>query len=707
MKARLSTPSIALCATASVSKRTLMKCATEVSLIITYSPLYASLVCDKLASECAHWSSTTFDAADHCHASDKGLNAKHYKTLRDASKRGSILTPASYNSGSAADITSILLDRLNNIESMVDNYLPGSNRGAKGPFKPDNPAAKKDKTLTKCRKCSYYNKFEHMNFTKSVGGSDIKAHRTGPCDWCHACGRVASTKDFQKEQSKKYEVETGDAILGTKDIPFTVKAHDPRKLEVISNYWTENEGSPKWVYSEADMENDFYRHRIGKQPTLLYILQSIPVTENDAIPEGGDPRRNDIYIGGNESEQKPSVCENEAILLENKADLSLLQEVYFFGSSDSVIGTTLTSTWNKTRRNGVSFASAVCTLFSGPLCSRYLLSTYQNIQITVYLKKNSFVETHVAGSFERQRLRKALFSRLLGCFYNVFPFKLSDLTNGIHVKPLSKSSKESILRSGRTGLRPNILTEDERMNLLDDIGNDAGVKAYNKEVDDVSKRLSFKASTRTEDCGVVADRDATFVGTLKCITSASLVDDVSAKDQYYGTLLGHQSGISSKLGVASTHRNMRNKDSRSFHSTDAHINPSFGFTSYLDPKEYGLMDNLLPSFTRVNKRCNTMNGLLQQCENLGHAPAGQAEGLNVKLFDFQSQAVGWALDREREGGVERFLWTKLPDKSRLVLLNKKATEPCQLYYSPVLDMFRTSEPPDIRGGLIASQMGLG
>ena len=322
--------------------------------------------------------------------------------------------------------------------------------------------------------------------------------------------------------------------------------------------------------------------------------------------------------------------------------------------------------------------------------------------MTVHLKKKCFVENYV-GNSDRQKTRKALFSRLLGSFYNIFPFKLSDLTNGVHVKPLSEVEKKNILRIGNTGLPASTLTNDEQNNLLDDFSDDI-VKAYNEEVDEFSKKLSFKASTRTEDCGVVADNDVTFAGTIKRITSAALVDDVSQKDRHRKQILGHHSGISSKLGVASTHRNMRCANSTKLHDN---LNPTFGFTSYLDPKEYGLTENLLGSLKRVNRRCRTMNGLLQQLENLGHAPASQAEGLNVKLFDFQRQAVGWALDREREGGVERFLWTKLPDQSRRVMLNRKKTEPCQLYYSPVLDMFRTSKPSDVRGGLIAAQLGLG
>jgi len=324
--------------------------------------------------------------------------------------------------------------------------------------------------------------------------------------------------------------------------------------------------------------------------------------------------------------------------------------------------------------------------------------------MTVHLRQKCFVETN-SGSTNRQQQRVALFSRLLGCWYDVFPFKLSDLTSGIHVKPLSERRKKDILSNGNTGLVPNALTEEERKELLNDVEDDAVVKAYNEEVDEVSKTMSFKASVRSEDCGVVADSDVTFSGTLKRIASACLVDDVCEKAIDYRLPLG-LTGAASKLGIVSTHRSMRPTGSLSIHGYE--MKKTFGFTSYLDQKEYGLVENLQSSLRKMKNRCETMNGLLQQLENLGHAPADHVEGLNVELFDFQRQAVGWALDRERgEGGLERFLWTKLPDESRIVLLEKKRTDPIQLYYSPVLDMFRMGAPSDVRGGLIAAQMGLG
>jgi hypothetical protein len=324
------------------------------------SPIFHFLVCDKLASECKNWSSTTFSADDHCHASDKGSSGLFYKNLRESLKRGRTITPTP--PGTSGTILERLLrdaaahevDRLVNNVSSPRAYSGASNLIAKGPFKPDDVTAKKNKMLTKCRKCHYYNKFDHQNFTKVVQGA-IKAYRTCPQDWCHACGRVASVKDFEKEKSVKYNVDVGDILLGTKTIPFTVKAHDPRKFEDVSKYWKENEGSPKWVYDEAEMENDFFRHRIGKQPTLAYILTSIPVTEDDSIPQEGKLQQS--YSWNSSSGGKPSLSETEALLLENKSDLKLLREMYSFTYSEpDTLGLTLTAQWNKTQQKGVSIS---------------------------------------------------------------------------------------------------------------------------------------------------------------------------------------------------------------------------------------------------------------------------------------------------------------------------------------------------------------
>jgi hypothetical protein len=169
-----------------------------------------------------------------------------------------------------------------------------------------------------------------------------------PLDWCHACGRVASENDFEKDQSSPYKPVEGDVLLGSKEIPFKVKAHDPRKFEKFSKYWKENEGSADWEYDEAEMEYDFFRHRIGKRPTISMILLSIPVTKSDSIPDSGAFEQRVFCL------TEPSVNETEALLLDNQDDLKLLRELWPFVSDCFSLGLDITASWNKSERKGVS-----------------------------------------------------------------------------------------------------------------------------------------------------------------------------------------------------------------------------------------------------------------------------------------------------------------------------------------------------------------
>ena len=101
---------------------------------------------------------------------------------------------------------------------------------------------------------------------------------------------------------------------------------------------------------------------------------------------------------------------------------------------------------------------------------------------------------------------------------------------------------------------------------------------------------------------------------------------------------------------------------------------------------------------RTDKR--TLTGILTSLENLGHAKYPHVEGLTVELHDYQKQAVGFMLDREKKDN-RKLLWAQLP--------------PCpgsggtkdKLYFSPMLGCF-SREPEAIgKGGFLCEEMGLG
>ena len=68
-------------------------------------------------------------------------------------------------------------------------------------------------------------------------------------------------------------------------------------------------------------------------------------------------------------------------------------------------------------------------------------------------------------------------------------------------------------------------------------------------------------------------------------------------------------------------------------------------------------------------------------------------------MDFQRQSLKWALEREQTpGGIQSFIWPKLPSRG-------EGQE--DLYFNPILNLFRKEKPRLVRGGFIAEQMGLG
>ena len=244
-----------------------------------------------------------------------------------------------------------------------------------GPFNPeDDPAIRNDKLLTECRHCGWFNHFKHNNFTRKESYSerhvDKEGNRTwktkwrkvmndtGVIDWCKACGRVSSEKDLEKTQSTPHTPSIGDIKLGTKTIPFRIKSRDPRKIVPYKEYW-EKFGS-SWVYNESDMDEDFFRHRIGKHPTLPMILGAIPVLTEDKIPDESTVNfKSDWNSSYNRANSKPLVSETEALLLSGQNDRVLFEELNQFTSSsstsdESFLHFTLEGKWDKDSKIGVS-----------------------------------------------------------------------------------------------------------------------------------------------------------------------------------------------------------------------------------------------------------------------------------------------------------------------------------------------------------------
>ena len=338
-----------------------------------WNPKYCDLcycyVCDKPAKGCTSWTAGSFSFR-HCHATD----TDSWHTLRVA--KGA-----------------------NNIPVSTPGPFPSNvhHTSKSGPFAPDDQVASRDSSLTKCRKCNWYNRFDHKNF--ACLQQDVKQaqfsnkpdlHPTGFLDWCHSCGRVASEKDFGKVQAKPYVRRPGDVFLGEKVLPFRVVAHDPRKMDKFKDKWSTNEGSdPKWNYSAAEMEEDVFCHRFGKYPSIEMILASIPVVSHEKIPETGSfhmktkqhgwysdsdsyDSENDYYglfgsYNGNKDyygvgfeSNMVSADETNAIILEKRNDRALLEELRNFESIgfENLSGIVplageIVANWDRDARSGV------------------------------------------------------------------------------------------------------------------------------------------------------------------------------------------------------------------------------------------------------------------------------------------------------------------------------------------------------------------
>jgi hypothetical protein len=244
-----------------------------------------------------------------------------------------------------------------------------------GPFPPLKEESGLPSYITQCRKCKWLNKFEHKNFLfdrlvasgRRVGlrkkarwyylqSTCDEIHPTGYLDWCHACGRVASERDFRKVQSQPYVPSPCSIYLGTREIDFRLKAHDPREMDQFRKKWEEQ----KWTHDETEMEQELFEHRLGKFPLLEMIVASMPITTNDKIPKDG---RSINSLAGRKA--MASLSETEAVLIDEHVKGLILKELCKacpqFGmarSNDSTntqyIDGDITGAWDRNTRKGVS-----------------------------------------------------------------------------------------------------------------------------------------------------------------------------------------------------------------------------------------------------------------------------------------------------------------------------------------------------------------
>jgi hypothetical protein len=184
--------------------------------------------------------------------------------------------------------------------------------------------------MIECRKCEHRQPMQtQSNFA------------SGERDFCCKCGRVARVEAFGKSQTKALKIEEGMVLLGTREIKFRIRSHDPRKQARYSSSWDR----ASWQYSDEDMEEDVSNHLLGSRPHKKNVCNMLRV--------------------GN---MLPSTHDSDYVVVQSEQDADLLHELMGTSLSD------VKASWNKADRQGVRFT----LLFFAADLQRYHTNSQSN-----------------------------------------------------------------------------------------------------------------------------------------------------------------------------------------------------------------------------------------------------------------------------------------------------------------------------------------
>jgi hypothetical protein len=289
-----------------------------------------------------------------------------------------------------------------------------------------------------------------------------------------------------------------------------------------------------------------------------------------------------------------------------------------------------------------------------------------------------------------------------GAWFQIFPFQLADISGLIRAESADEPLDIYDGRGKLTVPLPPFTMEKETSQVFVDAASEKTKemeKIQNEFVDQRASTYALESGTGCSVLGGLCTNVTEFAGTLKRYFREIFPDivlDASGSD------LGM---VNNELGVVSRHRPIRRGEkwvvtAGCVNAADHHRHSPHKYDSFLSPKDYGFaITSMREDAKRVHNRTRHLNGLMDHLENLGHAAAPFVEGLAVELLPFQSQTVQWATEREQTpGGVNAFLWTKLP---------AVAQAHTDLYFNPILNELTATKPKPARGGIIAEQMGLG
>ena len=290
----------------------------------------------------------------------------------------------------------------------------------------------------------------------------------------------------------------------------------------------------------------------------------------------------------------------------------------------------------------------------------------KNIKIRLFLSEKAFSTSKAEHDY----------TELLGLWYDVFPFSLSDIAGTIEANTVTH-------RNGRNiSLPPFVAAKATVEAAYATIKED--VKKHNRNVKAYHNELSLVSSSGLDYVGGVCHNTTSdLAGVLKRYYRDAFASLVSCGDWADGI----NAYVDKSLGVTSRHRRMRRAGAES--NVTRRWDP---FCCILDDAATLSGINFQKWSRNMRMSSDGIRDFMSHIENLGHAEAGYVEGLNVELLAFQRQSVQWALERENmTGGIQSLFWPRIPGSD--------------IYYNPILRKFRSTKPRVARGGFIAEEMG--
>jgi hypothetical protein len=536
-----------------------------------------------------------------------------------------------------------------------------------GPFDPKTtPDAIQDPSLSQCRHCSWYTRFS-TNHRRSSPSS---------ADWCGACGRVALEKDLEKQQqqqasSTKAKGNNSNQVVdsyffGQKDIPFRIKAHDPRLFDVYKKNWEDNNNNnnntSEWKYDAKEIEEETFLHRVGKAPKLAIFLQSVSFVNEENIPSEppkGLPfaRGRDIYTIRDAT---------EAVIIDDPNNVQLLSLLAAGQQGDtSYKWTDVTASWDKDSRTGV-------------------------LKVQLSLPKQSFL-----GNYNNHiRNFSSRLVGILGLWFNELPLETSEICGLLKISE-PQDIIDDIKKINNYGTKKvvDIPIEPFNVNLdsvIPDIHNQLlSTKTSLTNAKNIyESQLSLNSSNNSRLSGGVCGSSSSFHDSLVRYFSEHFGSmSLSASHRSNKNLISNSQGMIRRHHIGSNNHNHMHHQSTDTSLLDCVL----GF----QPAIYAQACFGKDASKIVNSDLRSIKNTMISLENLGHPAEELVEGLNVELLEFQRQSLRWALDRERNG-AQSFHWLKLP--------RDQGEE--DLYFNPVLKQFRTDKPALVRGGFICEEMGL-